>query len=288
VIADSLTPAGQLPSRAWGRAALLRRTNGELQRQVAQQTADLHQAHEALQASEERLRALQQRLMEKERLAAIGMTAAQLAHEIGNPLNGMALATDLLERQLRKLQEDEAVLGFVRVLTNQTLRLTNLLREFSVLSRHQRLTLRPTNLGDLVQDVLSAELPLYTLHGIVVEQHVTPDLPLLPVDQDKLKQVVLNLCKNAVEAMPRGGTLTVLVHKSRNQMHVEIADTGAGIPADVDIFAPFVSTKNDGSGLGLPIVRQIVDAHGGTLSYTSAPGIGTTFVVGLPLERDAS
>jgi len=288
VIADGLTPAGQPPSHAWDGAALLRRMNTELQGQVAQQTADLCQANELLRASEERLRALQEQLREKEHLAATGTIAAKLAHEIGNPLNGMSLSIQLLELQLGKLQEDGTVVSSVRVLKNQTLRLTSLLREFSVLSRPQRLTLRPTNLGDLVQDVLSAELPLYTLHGIVVEQRVTPDLPLLQVNQDKLKQVVLNLCKNAVEAMPQGGTLTVLVYNSRNQMHVEIADTGAGIPADVDIFAPFVSTKTEGSGLGLPIVRQIVDAHGGTLTYTSAPGIGTTFVVGLPLQRDAS
>jgi signal transduction histidine kinase len=255
-------------------------------RQVAQQTAALRQANERVRASEERLRALQKRLIEKERLAAIGTTAAELTHEIRNPLHGMILATDLLEHQLRQRQEDGLVLSSVRALKNQTLRLAILLRKFSVLARPQCLTLQPTNLGELVHEVLAAELPLYTLRGIAVEQRVTPDLPLLHIDQDKLTQVVLNLCKNAVEAMPQGGTLTVLVHNSGNQVHVEITDTGEGIPADVDIFAPFVTTKNKGSGLGLPIVRQIVDAHGGTLTYTSAPGIGTTFVVALPLQRE--
>lgn len=229
---------------------------------------------------------MHERLMEKERLAAIGTTAAKLVHEIGNPLNGMSLATQLLELRLGKLREDETLLSSVRALKTQIIRLANLLHEFSALSRHQRLTFRPTNLGDLVHDVLTAELSLYTQNGIAVEQHLAPDLPVLQVDQDKLKQVVLNLCKNAVEAMPEGGTLTVRVQNAGRRVHLAITDTGVGIPDHVNIFEHFVTTKNEGSGLGLPIVRQIVDAHGGTLTYTSTPGKGTTFVVALPLQRE--
>ncbi len=226
---------------------------------------------------------LQQQIVEKERLAAVGMTAAKLAHEIGNPLNGMSLAAQMLELRLKDLREDETITRSVKTIQNQIMRLAGLLTEFRALSRSPRLTLQPTNLCDLVHDVLMAELPLYTQRGIAVEQRLAPDLPDVQVDQDKLKQVVLNLCKNAMEAMPDGGTLTVRVHNSGQHIHLEIADTGVGIVEDMNIFEPFVTTKCGGTGLGLPIVRQIVDLHGGTLTYTSTPGQGTTFVVALPL-----
>ena len=112
-----------------------------------------------------------------------------------------------------------------------------------------------------------------------------PDtLPSVQADADKLKQVFLNLCKNAVEAMPAGGTLTLRAHCAAEQVIIEVADTGDGIPDGVNIFEPFATTKAEGTGLGLPIVQQIVTAHGGTLSYTSTPGQGTTFSVVLPLS----
>jgi signal transduction histidine kinase len=94
----------------------------------------------------------------------------------------------------------------------------------------------------------------------------------------------LNLCKNALEAMPDGGTLTVRLHNTGEQITLEVADTGIGVPEEVNIFEPFVTTKPEGTGLGLPIVRQIVAAHGGTLTYTSEPEKGTTFIVRLPLK----
>ena len=227
---------------------------------------------------------LQEQLIERERFAAIGTTAAKLVHEIGNPLNGMSVTVQLLERRLGKLTGDETVQLSVRALRKQIARLANLLGEFRSLSRRQQFTFRPTNLRDLVHDVLTAELPLYAERRIAVKQLFASDLPVLQVDQDKFKQVVLNLCKNAVEAMPEGGTLTVQVQNSGAQVRVEVTDTGTGVPVGVNIFEPFFTTKKEGTGLGLPIVRQIVDAHGGLLTYHSEPGKGTTFVVALPLR----
>jgi two-component system, LuxR family, sensor kinase FixL len=212
---------------------------------------------------------LQDRLVERERLAAIGTTAAKLGHEIGNPLHSMSLATGLLEQRLGKLTGDETVRLSVRVLRDQIARLENLLGEFRSLSRRQQFTFRPTNLCDLVHDVLTAELPCYAERGIAVELIFAPDLPMVQA---------------AVEAMPEGGTLTVHVHNSGAQVRIEVTDTGTGVSPAVNIFEPFVTTKKEGTGLGLPIVRQIVDAHGGTLTCHSEPGKGTTFVVTLPLR----
>jgi nitrogen-specific signal transduction histidine kinase len=108
-------------------------------------------------------------------------------------------------------------------------------------------------------------------------------LPPIPVDPDKIKQVILNLYKNAIEAMPDGGILTVRTHRENDTAVLEVCDTGIGIPKGVDVFQLFRTTKPNGTGLGLPVVRQIVAAHRGVVECKSAPGQGTTFRVCLPV-----
>ena len=231
----------------------------------------------------ERVR-LQEQVLNRERLATIGITAAKLVHEIGNPLNGMSIAIQLLERRLGKLSADETIQMPTRALRNQTNRLAHLLAEFRSLSRQQSFTFRPTQLPEVIREVINTELGLYAERAIVVEQSFPSELPHIIVDQDKLKQVILNLCKNAVEAMPDGGTLTIRARLAGESVQIEVADTGTGIPEGVNIFEPFMTTKKEGTGLGLSIVRQIIDAHEGTLTFRSEPGRGTTFVVTLPLQ----
>jgi signal transduction histidine kinase len=127
------------------------------------------------------------------------------------------------------------------------------------------------------------ESPYYAARRIRIEQQVPATLPLVNADGERLKQALLNLCKNAVEAMPQGGTLTLRAQASKDEIVLEIVDTGTGIPAEIDIFEAFITTKPKGSGLGLPIVHQIIAAHKGTISYTSDPGKGTVFRLTLPL-----
>jgi signal transduction histidine kinase len=115
-----------------------------------------------------------------------------------------------------------------------------------------------------------------------VEQAIPGDLPLIMADANKLKQVVLNLCKNAVEAMPAGGTLTLRGSSSEDNVILEITDTGVGIPSNVDIFTPFTTTKTSGTGLGLMIVRQIISMHKGQLTYSRENGTQTVFRLILP------
>jgi signal transduction histidine kinase len=115
-----------------------------------------------------------------------------------------------------------------------------------------------------------------------VEQAIPADLPLIMADADKIKQVVLNLCKNAVEAMPEGGTLTVRGSHSGENVILEIVDTGVGVPSTVDIFTPFTTTKTSGTGLGLMIVRQIVSMHKGHLTYSREANSETVFRLTLP------
>lgn len=275
--------------RAIGRVRMVaaRRKNGEvfpMELSVTEVGSDDEVRYAAfIRDVSERVR-LQEQLLDRERLATIGTTVAKLAHEIGNPLNGMSVATQLLERRLGKLTEDEMIQSSVRALRNQTTRLANLLAEFRSLSRRQSFAFRPTKLTEVIQDVINTELGLYTERGVAVEQAFSADLPPVIVDQDKLKQVVLNLCKNAIEAMPDGGTLTLRVHHAGESVQIEVADTGTGIPDGVNIFEPFMTTKREGTGLGLSIARQIIAAHDGTLTYRSELGKGTTFVVALPLQ----
>ena len=233
---------------------------------------------------------LQEQLLERERLAAIGTTAATFAHEVGNPLNSMYMVAQLLERRLVKKRDlvDDTLTTPLRNLMSEIRRLTILLEEFRALARRQKLNLQPTSLAPLVAELLAVETPLYTARGIKVEQILPPDLPPIMADNEKLKQVLLNLSKNAIEAMPQGGTLTTCARHSGGHVRVEVSDTGIGIPARLDIFEPFITTKPQGTGLGLTIVRQIVSAHKGTLTYHSVPGEGTTFILTLLVAQKIS
>ena len=229
---------------------------------------------------------LQNQLIESERLAAVGATAARLAHEIGNPLNGMAVTAQLLERRLARHGDtaDEAVQAALRRLMEEISRLSSLIHEFSSLSRREKYNFRPVSLRAAVAEVLDFETTNYGALGIRVEKNFPQDLPPVRADIDKLKQAILNLVKNAAEAMPRGGMLTLHGRRSGEQAALDIIDTGLGIPDGVDIFEPFATTKSSGTGLGLVIVRQIVSAHGGSVTYSSERGKGTVFHLTLPFH----
>jgi hypothetical protein len=226
---------------------------------------------------------LQEQLVEKERLAAMSVTAAKLIHEIGNPLNGMSLTVTLLERHLSVVKEkDSRVKSSIDKLLKEISRLSQLIYDFKSFAGSERYVFKPTSLAAVAAEVVDLEGPNYALRGIQVEQAIPADLPLIMADADKIKQVVLNLCKNAVEAMPEGGTLTVRGSHSGENVILEIVDTGVGVPSTVDIFTPFTTTKTSGTGLGLMIVRQIVSMHKGHLTYSREANSETVFRLTLP------
>lgn len=230
---------------------------------------------------------LQERLLERERLAAIGTTAASFAHEIGNPLNSMYMHAQLLERRLaRPGQEvDPRVHSSVAALLGETRRLSHLLDEFRALARRHRLSVVPTDLIGLVDDVLGTETPSLNARRINVARELPEHLRTGLIDAEKIRQVLLNLIKNASDAMPEGGHLRLRVIESENRVRIEVQDDGCGVPTDIDPFEPFVTSKPEGTGLGLPVALQIVQAHGGTLRYEPAEGGGTVFIMELP-RRD--
>lgn len=227
---------------------------------------------------------LQGRAVEQERLAAIGATSATFAHEVGNPLNSMSMHAQLLERRLAKLGDviDEGIRGNVTALQSELTRLTNLMAEFRALARRDRMSVLPTNLDELAREVLRAESPVIHGAGVRVTTDLAEGMRAELVDGGKIKQVLLNLVKNAVEAMPDGGELHVAGSITDDDVIITVRDSGVGIREGVDPFEPFATTKLEGTGLGLPVARQIVSAHGGTLSYEAAPQGGTAFTLALP------
>jgi PAS domain S-box-containing protein len=228
---------------------------------------------------------LNSRAVENERLAAIGSTAAKIGHEIANPLNGIYLTLQLVEQRLaRQPSADERVNADILRIKKEIGRLNQLVQEFRVLSRQQSYDFRPIRLSELIDELIELQQPLCDANAVRVVRRVAADMAPVAVDQDKLKQALLNLFKNAVEEMPEGGDITFAVSQSSGEATMEISDSGPGIPPGVDVFAPFFTTKKDGTGLGLVIARQIIAAHGGTLAHDSEPGRGTTFRITLPIQ----
>jgi len=225
------------------------------------------------------------RLREKERLAALGTTAAVFAHEIGNPLNGLSTSLELTGALLGRADFPDKVVVFetLQEASKELQRLTSLLKEYRSFARPQRLNIESLDLSTVVREVLGPAMRSYNTSGITVKFQFEAALPKVNGDKEKMKQVILNLCKNAAEAMPAGGVLTCKGYRSNDQVILEISDTGTGVPSDLDVFQLFKTTKKDGTGLGLAIVQQIVSEHRGNINYVSEPG-STTFRITLPAD----
>jgi signal transduction histidine kinase len=172
------------------------------------------------------------------------------------------------------------------VATKEIQRLNTLLNELRSFARPRALNLKPIDLVETTEEVLVPEIANYRAAGITVKRQFEESLPPLMLDEDRIKQVILNLCKNAADAMPEGGTLTIKAYQQENGVALEVCDTGTGIPDGLDVFQLFATTKDNGTGVGLPIVKQIIGAHRGKIEYVSKPGEGTTFRVTLPLAKE--
>jgi two-component system sensor kinase FixL len=223
---------------------------------------------------------IEQQLVHKSRLAAVGMLASMFIHQVSNPLNNMFIHAQLLERRVAKFDLQATVGERLGVIMNEMRRLTELLHEFRELYQNTP-TLSPVSIVVLLSDITRRHVVERGVENIELREEIEPGLPPVVGNIDKLKQVFIHLCKNAIEAMPDGGRLSVRAMRIDRKVIIEISDTGAGITHDIDPFEPFHTTKPGGSGLGLPVVRQIVLDHGGEVTFVSEPGRGTTFRVEL-------
>jgi signal transduction histidine kinase len=235
-------------------------------------------------------RALEKRAADAEALSAMGTLALNLAHEVRNPLNAAVLQLHLLGRQVDKLAIDEEARASLRrkgqIVGDEIQRLSRLLTEFLELARPRAPVRELVHLGKLVEDVLDLEQGSAAARRVSIERDVSRECVLLG-DPEKLKQVVLNLVVNALEAMRAGGVLGVRLACAGEEVHLAVEDTGGGIaPAHLaQVFDPFFTTKEAGTGLGLSIVRKIVDQHRGEVRIESEQGVGTRVTVALPRGR---
>jgi two-component system sensor histidine kinase HydH len=248
----------------------------------------LEQALRQVRLQEEK-RELARRIQVSEKLAAVGTMTAGLSHEIRNPLNAALLQLAVLERRVQKLPENERppLLEPLKLVRDEISRLEHLLQDFLQFARPRELNLKPLSLEPIiaaVADLLAGEAER---RGIRIEKQAPPDLPWVLAEDEQLRQVLMNLTLNALEATPAGGRIVLSAAARSEDVRIAVEDSGAGIELSVrqHIFEPFFSTKASGSGLGLPIVHAIVTQHGGEVGVESSAMGGARFWFTLRLAR---
>lgn len=265
--------------------AQINRFNQDLQGQVAEATRELVERNEALRHANELLFDLQRQLGRAQRLATLGHLTARIAHEIGTPLNSVAVHLQLLERSQGLTDQDRRRLVTI---DGQIQRLVATIHGLLTATRGTAPHLEPTDLNAVVQGVTDLMAPVLAAKDIECAFSAFPGLPPVRANGHQVQQVVLNLLTNAVDAMPSGGSLRIATSREGEAAVLRVADSGPGIAPDSRerIFEPFFTTKDSGggTGLGLAVCRQIVDTHGGTIQVTDAPGGGAAFEVRLPLS----
>ena len=231
-----------------------------------------------------------QQTIESERLNALTLLAAGVAHEIGNPLNSLHIHLQLMERSVQKLHgEAKAELQqSIDIARSEVNRLDSIVTQFLRAIRPSRPQLRPESLNTIIEEAVRFFTPEIQDRDITVKQELRSDLPLLRLDRDQMKQAFYNVIKNSLEAMKRHGTLHIRTDMDDTNVIVSFVDTGSGMSAGnlSRVFEPYFTTKSTGTGLGLLIVRRIVREHGGELSIESNEGEGLTLTIRLPyIER---
>jgi signal transduction histidine kinase len=255
-----------------------------------QQKINLERAHQELAAQNDELRSTQNKLVHSEKLGLVGRMAAQMAHEIRNPLNALSLHTEILEGQLRG---DAAALEDLRPLRTEINKLIAVTESYLDLARGPRLQKAPVEINQMVEELHGLYQPLLKEKGIFFTCDLG-EIPAIPADRPQIAQVVANLIKNASEAFtderaPGKRYIRVITAFRAHERDVTITvmDNGAGIAPELqkNIFSPFYTNKAEGTGLGLTFSRQVVEAHGGEIHFDSAVCQGTKFTVRLPVNE---
>jgi hypothetical protein len=232
------------------------------------------------------LKKAQDTLLQREKLAALGEMAANVAHEIRNPLVSIGAFTRRLYKDLDNGLYEKR---YAKAIIREVDRLEGILNDVLSFSKASRVVFEKFDLNRIIEETLLGMEDELKSRGIEVQKHLTGNLPEIPCDSQQMKQVFINLFSNSRDAMEGGGTLTIRTfafsQDGRDHIGIEIGDTGGGIPSEVvhNIFNPFFTTKGWGTGLGLAICHRIVDGHGGVIEVDNKPGRGVTFTLKLPV-----
>ena len=229
-----------------------------------------------------------EKTIESERLNALTLLAAGVAHEIGNPLNSLNIHLQLMKRAAQKLEgkERDELEQSIKVARDEISRLDSIVTQFLRAIRPSKPQLQPANINAIVEETLHFFGPEIEARDIVVESELRSDLPLVQIDRDQMKQAFYNIIKNSFEAMKRRGILRIRTDMDDSHVRVSFTDNGGGMSAEAlsRVFEPYYTTKSSGSGLGLLIVRRIVREHGGELAIESAESKGLTLTIRLPFR----
>lgn len=254
--------------------------------------------HDATEAREQTHEAI-----ESERIQALTLLAASVAHELGNPLNALSIHLQLMDREIRKLGQPSAageagdpdevsdiaakLEKYISVAKGEVNRLDYIVTQFLQAIRPSKPKLKKSSLNDTVEETIELLRPEFDNRGQAIKLEFAKSLPLALFDAAQIKQSLINLMKNSMHAMSTGGELTIKTGEAAAGVWVSLTDTGGGIPQEQikRIFEPYYTTKEKGSGLGLMIVQRIVRDHDGRLELMSHGGKGTTFRIWLPQEE---
>jgi len=266
------------PLELFARQAATAIENGKLIRQVREYAQHLE---EKVEERTKQLKAAQQQLVKSERLAAIGELAAMIGHDLRNPLTGISGATYYLKAKYSPKMDSRSKEMF-KIIEKDIEYSNKIINDLLEYSREIKLDLTESNPKEMVKEALSA----VKVPKRVKMADLTRDRPKIRVDTDKMKRVFVNIIKNAVDAMPRGGKLTIESRESNGDLEVVFSDTGVGMSEKTlkNIYRPLFTTKAKGMGFGLPICKRFVEAHGGKIHVTSTVGKGSTFTITLPMQ----
>jgi signal transduction histidine kinase len=234
---------------------------------------------------------MEQKLAQAQRLSALGTLAAGVAHEIGNPLNGIKLTISHLKDMFsRRVLDRDSFDSYADSILDEVGRLDRIVRDFLTLAKERELSLQPYAFDQLVKESVKLIEKDARARGITLKSEIAPFEKDVMVDPQMLKGAIINLLINAMEASDRDSTIKISLTHADGEISLEIADQGQGIPAEVvdRIFDPYFSTKNTGTGLGLPLTRTIIEKHNGIILVKSREGQGTTVTVTLPAEDRAT